>query len=312
MLTSEGLLARWNGVAEVAGSYTRIDAVHPLELYLGYEGVGQRVLLLISPAEPPQVPSSKSVLVHVGHRNDGRWAVSFRLVKQEQEEVFMQLCCDLIESSREQADTVKGAQYLLDRYKRWHKLMEHQSDGLLSDASRKGLIGELLFLQRVLVNGMYPVDAVAGWMGPEKGDRDFVYANGWHEVKTVGASAKTVSISSLEQLDAAPPGELVVCFVDRTAPGDTAGFSLNHKVSEVRAMVEHVPAAAELFDNKVTFEFGYVPLREYDTPVYRSNGIRSYSVNPLFPRLTRGSVPVQLAGATYELSLSALEDWRTE
>jgi len=312
MLTSEVLLSRWSGVSERAGAYVRIDAVHPLELYIGYEGSGQRSLLLVSVTEPEQAPSSKSVLVQVGQRHDGRWAITFRLVRKEQEEVFLQLCCDLIESSRSQPDSDQGVRFLVDRYKRWHRLMERQSDGLLSEASRKGLIGELLFLQRVLTGGMNPVEAVAGWMGPETGDRDFVYPDGWHEVKAVGASSSTITISSLEQLDAVPPGELVVYFLDRTAPGDSAGFSLNSKVGEVRAMLESAPASLELFQAKLTFGFDYLPLREYDSPLYRLGGSRRYSVGQDFPRLTKEHVPVQVVAASYGLSLSALEEWRTE
>lgn len=311
MLTSDTLKVRWSSVTEVAGGYSRIDPVHPLELYIGYEGLGQRSLLLISRTEPHQVPSSKSVVVQVGQRADGKWSTSFRLVRREQEEVFLQLCCDLIESSRQPCGD-QGVESLLDRYRRWHKLMERQADGLLSESARKGLIGELLFLQHLLARGKNPADAVGGWMGPERGDRDFVFQDGWYEIKTVGASATNVTISSLEQLDAPAPGALVICFVDKTSSGDPAGFTLNCKVNELRAMMQDTPTVLETFDTKLAVDFGYMPMREYDSPSYRTNGMQRYTVDSRFPRLTKANVPVQVAGATYEISLSALSEWRSE
>lgn len=312
MLTSEGLLSRWNGLPEQNGGFARVDSVHPLELYIGYEGSAQRVLLVISRTEPEQLPSSKSVEVQIRKRLDGRWAVLFRLVRKEQEEVYLQLCSDLIESSRLQTVGRKGELYLFDRYKRWHRLMERQADGLLSESSRKGLVGELLFLQDVLSTRMSARDAVAGWMGPEKGDRDFVYPSGWHEIKAVGSAAVTVSISSLEQLDAPPPGELVVYLLDRTAPGDGAGISLNSMVNQVRETIGPDPDAKELFETKLTFDFGYLYHREYDSPLYRLSGLRRYTVDDQFPRLTKDSVPSQVVKTKYDLSLSSLEDWRSE
>lgn len=312
MLTSEGLLSRWNGLPEQNGGFTRVDSVHPLELYIGYEGNAQRVLLVISQTEPVQLPSSKSVEVQVRQRQDGRWAALFRLVRKEQEEVYLQLCYDLIESSRHQTMGRKGELYLFDRYKRWHRLMERQADGLLSESSRKGLIGELLFLHEVLSKGMNPRNAVAGWMGPEQGDRDFVYPSGWYEIKAVGSAAVTVSISSLEQLDAPPPGELAVYLLDRTAPGDGSGVSLNSMVNQVREKVGADPDAKELFETKLTFDFGYLFHPEYDSPLYRLSGLRRYTVDEVFPRLTKDSVPAHVVKAKYDLSLSSLEEWRSE
>jgi len=311
MLTSESLSAKWNSLPTQAGGYTRVDHLHPLELYIGLEAINQKSLLLISSFEPSPPPSSKSLQVVVGQRTDGKWALAFRLLRMEQEEVYLQLCCDLIESARQQRNDAKGMQFVVDRYRRWHRLMETQENGLMGEAARKGLIGELLFLQRVLKSGLSALDAVNGWIGPESADRDFVFPDCWHEIKTAGAGAKSVSVSSLEQLDAAPPGELVVFFVDRTAPGDGLGFSLNEKVQEIKAELQGAPAALELFATKL-LDYGYMFQREYDVPHYRFHGMRRYRIDSSFPRLIKDNVPAQIAAATYALSLAAIENWRTE
>lgn len=308
MLTSAQLETKWNELGSAPGGYTRVDPVHPLEIYIGYDGPGQRSLLLISDTEPTDVPSSKSVLVQIGQRQDGRWAVTFRLVRQEQDEVFLQLCYDLVESSRSQPDGAAGVNYVLDRYRRWHRLMERHNDGTLSVQARKGLVGELLFLREVLAEGVNPLVVVTGWIGPDSADRDFVLPDRWVEVKAVGAASPTVTISSLEQLDAPPPGELAVYHLDPTAPTDAAGISLNALVEQLKTTLRSAPGACDLFWTKL-LERGYVPLREYDLPVYRVSGTRKYKVDNSFPRLTRAEVPIQVVSASYELSLNSLQSW---
>lgn len=311
MVSSEQLRERWQRFSAQVGGYSRIDAIHPLELYIGYDSLThQQTLLLISDVDPGQVPSSKSIHVGGGKRLDGRWAVTFSLIRDEQEEVFLQLCCDLIESSRSAGRS--GATFLLERYRRWHKLMQHEGSQLLSQAARKGLVGELIFLQRIINSGISAFDAVSGWVGQEGADRDFVFPWGWHEIKTVGSSAMTVTISSLQQLDAPSPGELVVLHVDLGAPGETGGFSLNEKVNELEALLRTTPAALDLFSDKLFFDRMYLPLSEYDHQRYRMKGLSRYSVDDNFPRLTVKTVPTQIPAANYELSLAAIEPWKVE
>lgn len=311
MLTSEKLRQRWNGLPKTSGGFSRIDSTHPLELYIGWDDLGRRALVLICNREPEAPPSSRAVEVHTGQRQDGQWAVSFRLLRSEQEEVFLQLCTDLIESSRTASDESDWDR-VLRRYRHWHKLMERQPASVLSETSRKGLLGELLFMEDLLNQNQHPLEVVKGWMGPEQGDRDFVYFHGWYEVKTVGSAAKTVQISSLQQLDSSHQGELVVYFVDTAAPGDPAAITLNQKVRQVRDQLYSSADAVELFDQKLGFGFGYLALKEYDQPAYRVERVQKYIVTDGFPRLLRRSVPPQIENVKYEISIGALAQWKLE
>lgn len=96
MITSKVLLDKWNNISHYNLGFVRIDSEHPLEWYIGYENINQKLLLLISDFEPQTVPSSKSILFSKGYRTDSRWAITFRLIRNEQEDVFIRLCCDLI------------------------------------------------------------------------------------------------------------------------------------------------------------------------------------------------------------------------
>lgn len=310
MLYSETLLNRWNGVAYHTSGYVRVDANHPLEWNIGYESVNQKSLLLITQHRPSDLPSSRSIYVSCAQRVvDSKWAVTFRLIRSEHEDVYMRLCSDLIESSRPQTDSVEGIEFVVNRYIQWTKLMELQKSGLLSESERKGLIGEITYLQQMISGGISPLDAVKSWIGPEGADQDFVDDKGWYEVKATGIGAKTVSISSLEQLDALPPGELVLYFIDKTAPKATKAFTLQSKVASLRETIRHSVEAYELVNKKI-LQYGYIDIPDYGNQWYRLSDIMRYKINESFPKLVKGNVPSQISAASYQISIQAIENWR--
>ncbi|WP_409294050.1 PD-(D/E)XK motif protein [Peribacillus sp. SCS-26] len=310
MHTNESLLEKWNTLNIYTNGYMRIDAAHPLEWNIGYENMNQKSLLLITNYEPvTNFFSSKSIIVSKGKRSDSTWAISFRLIRVEQEDVYIRLCLDLIESSRNQRNNMYGLEYVLNRYSQWAKLMEVQPSGLLSVAMQKGLLGEILFLHQVILNGMPALEAVSGWQGIEGADQDFLYSYGWHEVKTVSIGAKTVTISSLEQLDINSPGELILFYLDKTVVHDPVGFTLNGKVNELRESMKRSISALALLNEKL-ISFGYIDLPEYEKHYYRFDGFKKFRVDEQFPRLVKDNVAVQVVAVKYQLSIQAIEPWK--
>ena len=311
MITNEDLLVKWNSISHYDLGFLRIDAEHPIEWYIGYENINQKLLLLVSVFEPETVPSSKSILVSIGQRADGKWAIAFRLIRNEQEDVFIRLCCDLIESSRNQPNNIHGLDFVLKRYNQWTKLMEIQKAGLLSEAQRKGLLGEILYLQETIQKNGLLIDDVSGWVGPEGADQDFIYTDGWHEIKVVGLSANSVSISSLEQFNAQLPGELVLYLIDKTAQDDKNGFTLKEVIDSIRELLQSNSAATDLFNEKL-LRYGYIDLPEYEKQYYRLGGEKKFFIDDHFPRLVKSNVPAQIVGAVYQISIQAIEPWKVD
>lgn len=309
MLSSDILLERWNRIAHHSNGYVRIDATHPIEWNIGYENLNQKSLLLITEYEPNDLPSSKSIQVTIAQRVDSKWAVSFRLIRLEQEEVYINLCYDIIESSRKQTDCIEGIEYIQNRYLNWTKLMELQKNGLLSENEKKGLIGEILYLQQLISNGAEPLKAIESWIGPEGADQDFVDENGWHEIKALGIGAKSITISSLEQLNVCQPGELILYFVDKTAPNEPSAFSLLTLIHSTRDLVKHNNKAFELINRKL-LQYGYIDVSEYEKQFYRLSDTKRYRVDELFPKLVKSNVPSQIISASYQISLQSLENWK--
>lgn len=307
MLSSGKLIEKWDAIGHHPSGYVRIDSEHPLEWSVGYEGINQKSLLLITSFEPRDVPPSKSIVVAHAQRADSKWAITFRLVRMEQEEVYTRLCFDLIESSRNETDTENGLEFVLNRYSQWSKLLEMQKSGLLTEAERKGLIGEITYLEHIISMGVPTLNAVTSWMGPEGADQDFVDEHGWHEVKALGIGANTVSISSLEQLDALPPGELVLYFIDKTAPNEANAFTLHGKVNNLRGSLSAV--ALDLVNDKL-LKYGYIDNPDYSKQWYRLGGSKRYRIDEEFPKLVKDNVPSQIAAASYLISIQAIEDWK--
>ena len=187
-------------------------------------------MVIISQNEPELLPSSKSIVVTKGRRTDGRWTLSFVLMRNEQDSVFELLCADLISYSQTADNEISALNLTVRRFKQWNKLLEHQRKSLMDESNRKGLLGELIYLCEVIDAGYPILPAVQGWVGPDGADQDFVYADNWHEVKSVGVSADSVKISSLEQLANTDPGELVVMLIDKCAPEHSGAVSLGEQV----------------------------------------------------------------------------------
>lgn len=309
MLTDIDLMNKWNNLPYQSDSYLRVDSEHNIDWYIGYENINQKSLLLIVEDEPSEIPSSKSIEVNIGKRKDSKWAITFRLISSEREEVFIRLCWDLIDSSQKYVNDKVGFNSIITRYNQWAKLMENQNTSLLSEAEKKGLLGELEFIREQIISGSDLNDTIAGWVGPEGADQDFIYSEKWHEIKTTGLSAVTVGISSIEQLDCDLYGELIVYFADPTSPTDKRGITLMGQINEVRSALDINFEAKNLLEEKL-LRAGYIDLPEYNKQPFRIEGKKKYRVEDDFPRICRDTIPNEISSLEYKLSIQSLTPWQ--
>lgn len=296
-ITPELLEKQWKNINYADGGYLQVDIEHPLEWYVGYISISQRALLLICDVDIGVIDSSKSIKVSRSKRNtDNRWTLSLELIRNEQKEVFAILCCDIIEHSRIAKSEKDALILVIKRYKQWSKLLETQRNYLMDENRRKGLLGELLFLEHRICIMQSVLEAVQGWSGPDGADQDFMYTDGWFEVKSIGVSASSIKISSLQQLDCSDEGKLVVKRIDKVAPDRDGAFSLNEVVYRISETVKDNETAQVLFQTKLT-SYGYMDLQEYSIQKYLCTGTQIYHVDETFPRLTSLSVPSQVESA---------------
>lgn len=309
IITAELLRKRWRSINFFDGGYLRLEVAHQLEWYIGFHSIEQMTIMLVLNNQIYAPQSSKSIIVSARQREiDGRWTLIFELMKNEQEEVFINLCCDLISYSSKATNEKDALSLVISRYKQWNRLLEYQNKGLLDEASRKGLLGELIFLKSKILEGVSPFSVVQSWVGSEGADQDFSFADRWYEVKTIGVSADTVNISSIQQLDRTDRGFLIIIRVDKCAPERQGAFTLVQKIEEVRQLLNNDYDSIELFENKLV-KRGYIDIPEYSEQYYYYSDFKSYIVNENFPKLISRNVPLQVIACQYTLSINGIASW---
>ena len=132
-ITAEYLHEKWNAFNYYDGGYIQIEVKHALEWHVGYKEIDQKALVIISQNEPELLPSSKSIVVTKGRRTDGRWTLSFVLMRNEQDSVFELLCADLISYSQTADNEISALNLTVRRFKQWNKLLEHQRKSLMDE-----------------------------------------------------------------------------------------------------------------------------------------------------------------------------------
>lgn len=306
MMTFNEFKDKWNSMAKIGGGFLRIDSEHPLDINIGYtEGI-QKSFYILDKAKAVDLPSTKSIIVSFNKVENGKGMLSFRLTSIENDELFMRLCWDISESSREVHANAMG--FVIKRYQMWQKLLTQTRPDILPAARQKGLLGEVTFL-REMIGLVGSEKAVESWAGPEGSDQDFIYDDTWTEVKTTLAAADMVTISSLEQLDSPFEGNLVVYRIEKTTLTDTNGITLNKIIKEVKCLLSRSVNEMERFDLKL-YMYGYEDLPEYDKTSYKYVGKACYMVHGMFPRLLRSNVPSGVCHAKYDLDLAVLEQFR--
>ena len=127
----------------------------------------------------------------------------------------------------------------------------------------------------------------------------------------MSSSRTEVSISSIEQLDCAKSGELVVIRADKTSVTNTNAVNLNVLYKALLAMLPD--------DSKETFStmllrYGYYPRSEYEGEEYtfEIKAMARYVVSTDFPCIRRVNLPESITEAKYSLALAAIDSYRKE
>ena len=310
MNTEEKLKELWNSIDYYNGGSLQLNIHHPLEWHVAFISEKQKAIVIISKELPKGFETSKSILIQTTKRLDGRYATSLILTEKNQEQVFISMSANLINYSESALSEKESLKRVVFRFRQWQRLMAYKRLALMSQEAKKGLVGELFYLRKVIQDGKDIHIAVDGWVGPNREDQDFVYSDGWHEIKTTGVSSEEVKISSVEQLgDNDSEGELVIERVDKCAPESTDAFSLNDAVSELLNLIKTDDMVVDTFIAKLNC-LGYISLPEYDKDKYKYSGEEVYLVRNGFPRITRADLRSEITNCKYNLSIAAIAEWK--
>lgn len=312
MTMANKLDARWDTLKADAltAVFQLFDADHPLDFYIGKDTDKQRLLLLVTPEEPPAIRDMRAIRIRTFKRDDGKWSLLLTLDSITLTPMFSLLCDDLIDSSRNTGlPADKSLSFVLKRLSNWRRLLERGLPDLLSENEIRGICGELLFLQN-LFDHLGKSEAVKAWVGPKKADQDFQAPVAAWEVKTIRPGAPRITISSESQLQVTTRAIYLAVFeLADCMAGDAHAFTLNALVDRVRASLAADHDASELFEENLVMA-GYVSRPEYDAPTLVERSLTVFAVNTGFPCITREMLAPGISHVGYDLLLSACGNFR--
>lgn len=300
---------RWNALVkpEEKPIFQLFDAEHPLNIYIGRAITGERLLLVIDVEQPPPLKSMKSLEISCSKREDGHWNLLLTLRRNELEEVFGLLCEDLISSSRNIPNHLTPIQFISRRISAWLKLTEQGKNGLLSESEVRGLMGELIVLEKFISSGTNIIELLTSWVGPLGADQDFQFSDTAWEVKTIQLDAPSFQVASERQLHT-EERQLFLAVVSLKEGGEDGSVSLNAMVAKLRGFLQSNSDALDFFDDRLS-EIGYASRHEYDGPSFHVGRIRLFSVKDGFPRLTPESLPSGLLDLNYRILLESCKEF---
>lgn len=290
-------------------TYQRIDIEYRVNVFIGYNPDGQMSMVITENGKNEKVKSTKFIDVNLNKREDGKMALSFDLLDNAYESMFVVFCKDIILVC-EQAGREMAISNALIRWKYWKELFGKRRTTILEKNEIKGLIGELLELKNHFIPEIGADNAITSWMGPLLGHKDFELSDTWFEVKTVNEAAIQVVISSIEQLEAEKDGHLVIIRLEDTNPLANGAVSLNRLVLEIMEIIND-PETLEKFRIKLD-NVGYEQNPLYDEICFLYKGTERYVVNDKFPRLRRKEINEAIGNAKYSILFNGITDFKEE
>jgi hypothetical protein len=251
-----------------------------------------------------RVPKCRGVkLVHqVASTSPPKTILQIMLEDSRLGDIFAVLCVDLVRVARNASSAAEALRQCVDRLAMWQGLFERIPREGLSEEEQRGLFGELVTLEEVLLKALDRLRAVTAWTGPEPKNQDFIHGGIGLEVKTSLAKRHSrLTISNEKQLDERPHETLFLVHI-RLDESASHGATLPALVDRCRAQLESDPVAARLFDERL-MSGGYLDIHAslYVENSWKPSSMRSFRVAGDFPRLTEANLPAGVGDIRYSI-----------
>jgi hypothetical protein len=305
----------WGGLSKPLNSASinarRVDETNKWDFYWGRDSDGRYLLVLRhDAASRPQkirLPRLKGVDVFDQSGSDkDKPALVLRLLDFTLRDIFHRLCLDIIAVCATATLEQEAVATAVARTWRWHHLLRG-GDRLLSAQEQIGLIGELLVLERYMLQALPPSQAIAAWGGPLGTPQDFLVGRTAIESKARGISEATeVKISSEYQLDDKELANLFLhlCVFETADVGSEDGFTVSDTASRLKTLLS-------ASDERVTERYdallaaaGFRYEDDYSAYRWRGGERNIYRLTDGFPRLVASLMPAGITNVRYNLFLS--------
>jgi hypothetical protein len=288
-------------------SYSRYDGEHPFDVYLGIDHQGRKSLALVMNARRERITSTQTINAQFFKREDGQIMLCFSLVDDQLRDIFYKFCEDIIESTRHNRKE-DGFAPAVERWDTWIKFFAKTSLPL-SENEILGLIGEIYFLQNVMMTKYGQDVALESYIGTDRAHKDFEVNDTWYEIKSIHNGVRSVKISSIEQLDSNEVGQLEIITFDQSTPTYEDNITLNNVISGFRNSLDRKWQLK--FDEKMR-KAGYLEDERYDEYNFLFVKVDEYTVSADFPKLSKSDLPNGITKASYEIDISAIQRYKVQ
>ena len=311
----------WSSIDSPPARTSRINARRvapetPWNLYWAVDS-DRNVLLILQHGggirRSRRLPRFRGLRVEAQPADDGTdQRIVIRLTDREQRDIFLRFCRDIVEATALAKTEEQAVDRFLTRAWRWHRLLRNSRDSRLGNEEQKGLIGELVVLEKRLLPVLGALDAVRCWTGPLGTPQDFEISRVHVEAKVRGAATPRVTISSEHQLESTSADTLFLHVTEVAIAAEDAAdaVTVTGLASRIRVlMAGQDMAAVELFEARLEAAgFGWTD--DYSDKPWLVGDQSLYEVREGFPRITPATVPRGAGDVRYTISLPECERFR--
>lgn len=280
-----------------------LDSRIPFNIYAVVEGSSEGIALTIKP-KIPKIEYFESYGMKLEScelfNTNGVKLLHNSLHREE----FLIFLSDLLSPSHYESssDPVFCLSIFLDILNRWKKFFKIIDDKSYFDL--KGFFGEMIFLKKLLDTNLSQIEVLEAWQIDNKSRVDFIFNrfNTEMEIKTIETGLeKNICISSIDQLSDVGRKQFLV--VNKLISGGEMSIGDLYRVIN-----EKLNESLRIKFNNLLTEFKIPPkiLDRYNAEKFSISETSIYSVDNLFPRITRSNVHAGIVSAKYEVALLSI------
>jgi hypothetical protein len=307
----EGFVEEWERLIRLEpGRQVEVGGGHPLWLMYGSDQTQRPIFFVISNVKPGLVSLSDVVEVQRGLRSvDSRWTLSLTLRDSRFISEFIRLGNELIDSTSSGCNESHALQLLVEAVKHWKGLFSYSPPQQLSKSQIRGLLGEMWFGFDRLTESFETTTILQAWGGPFGSPQDFNLPSGQaFEVKTVYSDAKSVRISSAEQLDVdnrvLELAVVTLTDVDESSAGAISLPTMVQHVDDILDAADHEELIRRLRALAVDITDTF-----YGDFWFRVDACTTYRIDRAFPAIRRSSLSPVIDDVQYDLALYGITDF---
>lgn len=287
-------------------NFIRINATHPIDIYLGITDFQQKSLVIIANGNINDIESSRFIKTEIRKREDNKIYLSFTLMNDSMNDLFYKFCQDIVESTADVSEN-EVISFIAKRWTDWTKLFMNPINSLLNENEIKGLFGELIFLNDYMFK-KYGIDrGLTSWMGPDLSHKDFEIDDTWYEIKTTNQASLSIKINSIEQLDSDVDGTLAIIRLEPTNIENSKSITINNYINIINEKLSEKQKL--LFERKLSYA-KYKYEKEYNKYIYYIQKIDLYDVNNNFPKIKKEFLQNGILKVTYEISIESINKFK--